>query len=457
MKSSLHLPLLRGGECLGVLVLVRTTVGGFAEKEIALAQSFADQAVIAIENVRLFNETKEALEQQTATGEILRVISGSVTDTQPVFDAIVRSCQRLFAGKAVALAMPRGAMLESVAYAHDGKAPEARGALDPWPLDRGSGAGTCILDSRLIAVADTAQAASQFPRMPQLALAMGYHSALFVPLLRGGAAIGCLAILRAAAGEFDAQEVALAQTFADQAVIAIENARLFNETREALERQTATTEVLKVISESPTDVQPVFDVIAERASRLTGAQYALVFRFDGEMLHLASLHGVHDAGSDALHKAWPQRVEGSTSISARAIRTRAVVNVPDLLAESDADYAPSMKQLVEAAGFRSGLSVPLLREQQVVGAITVNRAEPGVYAEKEIDLLRTFASQAVVAIENVRLFNETQGGAGAADGHGRGAAGHQQFGRRHGSCLQQDHQQLRVAFRQRVRQHRTGG
>jgi GAF domain-containing protein/CheY-like chemotaxis protein len=571
-------PLMWQGRGIGTLNVMRTPPRPMTDKELALQKTFADQAVVAIQNARLFNETKEALEQQTATAEILRVISGSVTDTQPVFDAIVQSCRRLFAGKAVALAMPKGDMIESVAFAGDGQTPVQGGFLRPWPLDRGSGAGSCILDSRLIAVSDTVEAASRFPRMPQLAVALGYHSALFVPLLRNGKAVGCLAILRALAGEFAAQEVALAQTFADQAVIAIENARLFNETTEALEqqkasadilrvisssvadtqpvfdkilesckrlfggdeldvllvdeqdrlvvaayvgnaretieatfpapvtgsapglaiterrvvhyadvqhapdvppvmrrmgqrigyhsvafapmlwegrgigvvgvarsrgafsdkeltllrtfadqaviaiqnarlfhetqealaRQTATSDVLQVISQSPTDVQPVFDIIAERAAALTAARYCLVTRLDGEQLQLVSLHGVNEAGSAALRAAWPQRLADSSSIAARAIRTRGVVNVADLLALPDDEYAPVFKRACELAGFRSGLAVPMLRDQQVVGAITVNRAETGRYAHKEVALLQTFARQAVVAVENVRLFNETK-------------------------------------------------
>ena len=407
-RASLMLPIMRGNECIGTIGVVRETAGAFSDKEIALMQSFVDQAVIAIENVRLFNETKEALEQQTATAEILRVISGSVTDTQPVFDAIVHSCRRLFAGKAVALAMPRGEMIESVAYASDSD-DHAGNILKPWPLDRGSGAGTCILESRLIAVADTAEAATQFPRMRQLAIALGYQSGLFVPLLREGRAIGCLTILRAATGTFDGQEVALAQTFADQAVIAIENVRLFQQTQEALARQTATSEVLQVISQSPTDVQPVFDIIAERAASLTAARFCLVTRLvEGGMVQLVSLHGVNEAGAAALREAWPQPLRSSTSIAARAMRNRDVVNVADLLALSDTEYAPAMKRACELAGFRSGLSVPMLRDRQVIGAITVNRAETGLYDGKEIALLQTFARQAVVAIENVRLFNETK-------------------------------------------------
>ena len=224
-------PMVRGTQAIGAISVVRVQPGPLSERQLGLLTTFADQAVIAIENVRLFNETKDALEQQTATAEILRVISGSPTDVQPVFDAIVRSAQRLLGGKTVVLVMPQGSLLVAVAAASDGTDMGSAAAVKPWPLDHGSGAGACILDAQLIAVADTQEGRGSFPRMPDLAVALGYRSALFVPLLRDDRAIGALAVLRAATGEFGAKEIALARTFADQAVIAIENVRLFNETQ----------------------------------------------------------------------------------------------------------------------------------------------------------------------------------------------------------------------------------
>ena len=267
-RSSLMLPLLRDDECIGVLAVGQNVAHAYTDDEIALARSFVDQAMIAIENARQFNETKEALARQTATAEVLRVISGSVTDTQPVFDAIVQSCHRLFAGKDVRLVFPNGNMLESVAHASDGAGSHGASVMKPWPLDRDSGSGTCILDSCIVNVPDTAEAAQRFPRMRDLSIPLGYKSCLFVPLLREGKAIGCIAILRAVTGRFDDKEVELLQTFADQAVIAIENVRLFNETKEALEQQTATAEVLQVISSSVADTAPVFDKILESCQRL---------------------------------------------------------------------------------------------------------------------------------------------------------------------------------------------
>ena len=228
-RRMLGAPLLKDGAPVGAIVVAWHDPGKTPQRQADLLKTFADQAVIAIENVRLINETKEALEQQTATAEILRVISGSITDTQPVFDAIVQSCQRLFGGKAVALAIPVGEMIVSVAFASDRTDPGEGGFLTPWPLDRDSGAGACILDASVVAVTDTVEGATRFCRMHDLAVALGYHSALFVPLLREGSAIGCIAILRSTTGAFDDREVALAQTFADQAVIAIQNAQLFRE------------------------------------------------------------------------------------------------------------------------------------------------------------------------------------------------------------------------------------
>ena len=247
------------------------------QRQVELLKLFADQAVIAIENVRLINETRAALEQQTAIAEILRVISSSPTETQPVFDAIVHACQRLFNGRAVGFCVPREGMIHTVAFADDGTRGEREGGfLQPWPLDRDSAAGACMLDTRVINVADTALGALKFPRMKNLAVALGYKSALFVPLVRGQRAIGTIAVLRADTGAFTEQETELAKTFADQAVIAIENTRLFNETREALEQQTATAEVLQVISGSMADARPVFDKILESCERLfSGTQQGI--------------------------------------------------------------------------------------------------------------------------------------------------------------------------------------
>ena len=401
-RTILGVPLLREGETVGVFALVRHDIRPFSDEQIALLTAFADQAVIAIENVRLFNETKAALERQTASAAVLQVMSGSVTDTQPVFDAIVQSCQRLFGGRAVTLVMPRGAMIEGVAFASDAAGGGVGDLLKPWPLDRDSASGKCILDACVVNVADTAEAAKQFPRMQQLAIAMGYRSCLFVPLMREARAIGSLAILRTPLGAFDAQQVALARSFADQAVIAIENVRLFNETKEALEQQTATSEVLKAISRSTFDLNAVLQVLIENATRLAGASQGFIFRFDGEVARLAYSYNAPPAYR-SLIEATPL-APGRGSLVGRVLLERRPVHIPDALADREF----TLHEAQRAGGFRSMLGVPMLREGKLVGVIAMWTTEVRPFAERQIALVSTFADQAVIAIENVRLFNETK-------------------------------------------------
>jgi signal transduction histidine kinase len=396
-------PMLKDGKVVGVITVAWPDPGVTPPRQTELLKTFADQAVIAIENVRLINETKEALEQQTATAEILRVISGSITNTQPVFDAIVRSCQRLLGGKAVALTLPRGEMLESVAFASDDQAHREGGFLKPWPLDAASAAGACILESTVIAVPDTTEGAKRFARMRDLALALGYRSALFVPLLRDGKALGCLGILRATTGEFDAKETSLAQTFADQAVIAIENVRLFNETKEALDQQTATAEILQVISRSVADAQPVFDAIVTSCQRLFNGLAVNLLLPEGERLCRVARASRGGAGGEQGPHDFPLDLH---SVSGACVLQGRVMAIAD--ADAVATEYPLTPELARSIGWRSGLFVPLLRDGIGVGCIGILRAEAGGFDTKEIALAQTFADQAVIAIQNARLFREIQ-------------------------------------------------
>jgi GAF domain-containing protein len=392
------------GHDIGTIDIVRAPPRPFTDSELALLKTFADQAVIAIQNARLFNETREALERQTATAEILKVISESPTDVTPVFDAIAERARVLCGASIGATTRFDGELLHLVGY--HGVSPDAEAVmrtLFPMKPGQGSVSGRCILARAPVQVADV-QAEPGYP-LNDAAKAGDFRSVLAVPMLQGAQAIGSISVLRQESGAFSDKLVGLLQTFADQAVIAIENVRLFNETKEALARQTATSEVLQVISESPTDVQPVLDVIAERAARRTGANFGWVFRFDGEWIHIASSFGVDPQGLEAARKAFPMR-PGSESATARAVRNAAVVNIADMLAEGDASDA--IKSLTKVTGNRGVLSVPMRRDDQIVGVITVARSEGGRFADKEADLLQTFARQAVIAIENVRLFNETK-------------------------------------------------
>ena len=395
-RSGLSVPMLHDEQVIGAITVNRAETGLYADKEVALLQTFARQAVVAIENVRLFNETKESLERQTATAAVLRVLGTSMTDTQPVFDAIVGNCGNLLRGSRVVLFLTEGTQFR--AHASNGKLTGiAR------PIDRASAVGACIADRRLIHLPDLEQGAEQYPMVRQMGLMDGFRSGLYAPLLRGDQAIGALVVLRPELGAFDEKDIGLLRTFTDQAVIAIENVRLFNETQEALEQQTAAATILKVISGSPTDVQPVFDAIAESARVLCGAVISGVARLDGDQVHLVAYRGASQKANDAMLSAFPVSLDSSAT-TARAMRARAPVQVADIPA--DAGY--ELKEAAREAGFVSNLAVPMMREGQVIGSIVVCRADRGPFPDKQIKLLQTFADQAVIAIENVRLFNETR-------------------------------------------------
>ncbi|HSW32149.1 MAG TPA: GAF domain-containing protein, partial [Steroidobacteraceae bacterium] len=392
----LYAPMVWEGRGLGALAVHRVPPSPFSERDISLVKTFADQAAIAIQNARLFNETRQALERQTATAAVLRVLGTSMTDTQPVFNAIISNCSNLFHGSRAVLFLTEGTQFRG--HASNGKLTGiAR------PIDRDSAVGACIADMRMIHLPNLEQGAEQYPSVRQMGLADGFLSGLYSPLLRGGRAIGALVVLRRETGAFDDKDISLLRTFSDQAVIAIENVRLFNETEEALERQTATAGILKVISESPTDVQPVFEAIAERARVLCNAVVSGVTRLDGDQVHLVAYRGASPEADEAMRSVFPTPVVGTT-ITARAIRDRAPVQITDVLA--DPEYGAT--DAARLAGYRSNLAVPLLREGRVVGSIAVCRAEVGTFPDKQVKLLQTFADQAVIAIENVRLFNETR-------------------------------------------------
>jgi GAF domain-containing protein len=406
IRSGVLVPLLRKGEGIGVIVVTREIAGPYHEKEISLLQSFADQAVIAIENVRLFNETKEALEQQTATAEILNAISHSPTDVQPVFEAIVRSGVRLFKDAAVAVTRPDGDKFRLMAIAeHDPEQAARWAAAYPTPVDRAYMHGAAILDCTMVEMEDALREGAPFPEGRRKFAMTGYRAMTVMPMVRDGVCIGTVSVVRVAPGPLSEKQKALLRTFADQAVIAIENVRLFNETKEALERQTATADILKVISSSPTDVQPVYDAIVASALRLMGARSAVLSRLTDDRLHLAAYTTVHPEADESLKALFPIDVRSSMA-SAQAIQSGSPQMVVDM--ETDSRQSERTRESARARGYRSILHVPMLREGAAIGAIHVTRAEPGGFTEHQVALVKTFADQAVIAIENVRLFNETK-------------------------------------------------
>ena len=402
-RTIIAVPLMRDGQAIGSFTLWRHHVEAFSPRQIALVETFADQAVIAIENVRLFNETKEALEQQTATAEVLEVISASVADTAPVFDKILESCKKLFdsSEQGIVLVTPEGHVALA---AHHGSALRlcGRSSMARRFLPSRTCRASCAAEP--LHFVDTLDPDVHWTvRSVAERLQIGPYSQVLAPMTWEGQAVGFLYVIRKPATGFSNKEIALLETFADQAVIAIQNARLFNETQEALEQQTATAEVLQVISQSPTDVQPVFDAILDRAMALCGARIGTMNRFDGELIHLMAYHGVSREAERALRAAYPMQL-GSGSIAGRAILERVPVQIADVLA--DPDYL--LKDEARQAGWHSILAVPMLREGQAVGSLHICREEVGLFPEKLVKLLQTFADQAVIAIENVRLFNETK-------------------------------------------------
>ena len=365
------------------------------------------------ENERLTRALERALDQQTATGEILRAMSGSPTEVQPVFDAIVRSGLRLLHGYSASMMLLReGEALDLVAYTSiSAEADASLVHVFPMPLRTLPPGERAVRDRRPHAVEDVATAGDVSDVMRETGRRRGWHANLFIPMLREDVALGLISITRRDPGPFAADEIALLETFAAQAVIAIENVRLFKELEarnreltEAVEQQTATAGILNVISRSPTNIQPVFDAILESAVRLCETAFGAIFRFDGERLHLVGHHGIPPEGVEAYRQAYPMAPKPEMHIG-RAIRERRVVYVPDILAEPQITYTGSAQQ---AIGYRSLLYVPMLRDGQPVGVVGVGDREPGGLSDKHVTLVRTFADQAVIAIENVRLFNELE-------------------------------------------------
>ena len=408
-RAVLVVPMLREGEPIGIINVSRAEPGPFSEAHVNLLKTFADQAVIAIENVRLFNETKEALERQTATAEILAAMSDSMTDAQPVFDAIVRNLRRLFDTRFAVVQLLRGGMIEMPAA--DGQ-PGFERLRDyyPRPLDDTTIGARTMVARQVIQTSPVIGNPAAAGGTQEFAREFGFNAVMFAPMIRGDTVIGVIGIAHREAREFDDEEVALIKAFADQAVIAIENVRLFNETREALERQTATAEILKVISQSPDDLSPVFDAILERATRLCEAQLGFAFTCDGQAFDLVAQRGLETERIDQVTEALQRnRVPGPQTALGNISSTRQLVHVPDVR-DTDAYRAgdPLRVSTADLIGARTLLAVPLLRDRTVVGAVVIYRREVRPFADKQLGLLQTFADQAVIAIENVRLFNETK-------------------------------------------------
>ena len=409
-RTALNVPLLRGAEAIGTVSIRRTEMRPFTDRQIALLETFAAQAVIAIENVRLLNETKEALEQQTATSEILRVIASSLTDLQPVMEAVAENAARVCGATYASIFRLEGEHLRLVAR-HGSPRLGYLAIGDTIPVSRDTIAGRVVRDRRTIHAEDIAAVEQEFPvTVSRSRQAEAYiRTVLATPLLREGTPLGVIFIIRGPEPHpFSTAQIALLETFANQAVIAIENVRLFTELEarnreltESLEQQTSTADILKVISRSTFDLQPVLQTVTESAVMLCGGERAFIFRFDGELLRAAATHNVSPEVKEFIERN--PISPGRHTATARTALERRTIHIHDVWTDPEYTYPAR-----EMDPYRTVLAVPMLRGDDLLGVIVVNRHEVRPFTDKQIELVTTFADQAVIAIENVRLFKELQ-------------------------------------------------
>jgi two-component system, NtrC family, sensor kinase len=402
-RSGLGVPLMREGTPVGVMNLWRSEVRPFTEKQIELVTTFADQAVIAIENTRLLNELRQSLEQQSATSEVLQVISSSPGELKPVFQAMLENAVRVCGAKFGVLYLSEGNGFRAVAM-HDvppafAEFREREPVFVPPP---GAGLDQLTKTKQVVHITDySALPPHARGRLGDLG---GARTVLNVPMFKDNELAGAIVIYRQQVLPFTDKQIALLQNFAAQAVIAIENARLLNELRESLQQQTATADVLRVISSSPGELELVFEAMLTNATRLCEAKFGVLYLHDEGRLRVGATHDVPPAFAEARKEPFTPAPDASTG---KVLATKQAVQIADLAAtQSYADRNPLVVAAVEVGGVRTSLSVPMLKENALVGVISIYRKEVRPFTDKQTALLQNFAAQAVIAIENARLLNE---------------------------------------------------
>ena len=400
-ETALGVPLLREGNVAGVIVLIRSRVQPFSNRQVELVATFADQAVIAIENARLLTEQREALEQQTATAEVLGVINASPGDLAPVFDAILEKAHTLCGVAQGALVMFDGEIFR--ASATRGLGDFASVLREGFRPRLGSPQDKLLNGEPFVHISDAGDVDD--PTAQRGFELAGVRTVLYVAMRKDHSLLGYIAASHKDVRPFSDKQIALLQNFAAQAVIAMENARLLTETREALEQQTATAEVLQVINSSPGNLTPVFDAILEKAMQLCGAAFGSLYTYDGARFLTAAQRGLPPAYAAFRARHPPTRARGGGI--ATLVETRKPVHGLDLATHEHYRAGQSgVRAMVELGGVRTSLIVPLLKDDALLGCISVYRQEVCAFSDKQIALLESFAAQAVIAMENAQLITE---------------------------------------------------
>jgi GAF domain-containing protein len=412
IRTELGVPMFRGDDIVGVFILFKLQMQPFTDKQIEFVTTFADQAVIAIENTRLLSELRESLQQQTATADVLKVISRSTFDLQTVLNTLVESAAQLCEADVATINREEGTGYQQIASY--GQSQELKAHMHARghaiAAGRGSLVGRTLIEGKIVHIHDVLDDPEY--QMKETARVGGIRTMLGVPLLREGTAIGVINLQRKAVRPFTEKQIELATTFADQAVIAIENVRLFEaeqqrtrELSESLEQQTATSDVLRVISSSSGELAPVFESLLASVIHLCGAEFGIILLREGDAFRTVALHGATAEYTEARWRAPFIRPAADTGLG-RVLETKQVGQIADVQAVAGYVDNPVQAPIVHLAGVRSKLTVPMLKEEDLIGVIEIDRREVRPFTDKQIELVQNFAAQAVIAIENARLLNE---------------------------------------------------